>query len=72
MADRRAGVMVSTSGKIFWMESLMSNTAIFTVYESANAGSDCRDFSVGRSIDVIAVVTVQNTDSVHAVPSRLN
>ena len=37
------------------------NTAICTVYESVNAGSDCRNFSVGsvaRSIDVIAVVMV--------------
>ena len=39
----------------------MLNTAICTVYESVNTGSDCRDFSVGSvecSIDVIAVVMV--------------
>ena len=60
MADRRADNTVSTSGR-FWTESLMSSTAICAVYESANAGSDRRDFSVGsvaRSIDFIAVVQV--------------
>ena len=60
MADCRAGDTVSTSGR-FWTESLMSNMVICIVYESVNAGSDRRDFSVGsiaRSIDVIAVVMV--------------
>ena len=55
MADRRAGDTVSTSGRF---PDRIPDVEHGHLYESANVGSDRRDFSVARSIDVIAVVMV--------------
>ena len=40
------------------------------LYDSANAGSNRRDFSIASSIDVIAVVTSDH--GIRAIPSRWN
>ena len=55
MADRRAGDTVSTSGRF---SDGIPDVEHSHLYELANTGSDRRDFSVARSIDVIAVVKV--------------
>ena len=55
MADRRAGDTVLTSGRFL---DGIPDVVYGQLYEWANAGSDRRDFSVARSIDVIAVVVV--------------
>ena len=55
MADLRAGDTVSTSGRFSDGNPDVEHGHL---YESANAGSDRRDFSVARLIDVIAVVMV--------------
>ena len=55
MADFRAGDTVTTSGRF---SDGIPDVEHGHLYESSNAGSDRRDFSVARSIDVIAVVRV--------------
>ena len=55
MADLRAGDTVSTSGRF---SDGIPDVEHGHLYESANDGPDRRDFSVARSIDVIAVVRV--------------
>ena len=55
MVDLRAGDTVSTSGRF---SDGIPDVEHGHLYESANAGSDRRDFYVERLIDVIAVVRV--------------
>ena len=55
MAYRRAGDTVSTSGRFL---DGIPDVVHSHMAEWVNAGSDRRDFSVVRSIDVIAVVMV--------------